>query len=80
MPGGFGRGDLGNWHGLPLAAADFTRVAISYAIGQSAPMVAAGCAVFGWREFTGTGAQAKIFTRLQVRLLRPGDSVSRARP
>jgi glucose uptake protein len=46
---------------LNLAAADFTGVAISYAIGQSAPMVAALWGVFAWREFAGAGAKSKIF-------------------
>jgi glucose uptake protein len=34
-------------------------VAISYAIGQSAPMVAALWGVFVWREFAGAGGKAK---------------------
>ncbi len=44
-----------------LVAANFTGVAISYAIGQSAPMVAALWGVFAWREFAGAGTRAKIF-------------------
>lgn len=44
-----------------LVAANFTGVAISYAIGQSAPMVAALWGVFVWREFAGAGSKAKIF-------------------
>ena len=44
-----------------LVAANFTGVAISYAIGQSAPMVAALWGVFVWREFAGAGGKAKTF-------------------
>jgi glucose uptake protein len=44
-----------------LVAANFTGVAISYAIGQSAPMVAAFWGVFAWREFQGANQQAKTF-------------------
>jgi len=44
-----------------LVAANFTGVAISYAIGQSAPMVAALWGVVAWREFAGAGTKAKIF-------------------
>jgi len=41
-----------------LVAANFTGVAISYAIGQSAPMVAALWGVFAWKEFKGAGGKA----------------------
>jgi glucose uptake protein len=44
-----------------LVAANFTGVAISYAIGQSAPMVAALWGVFVWKEFQGANRQAKAF-------------------
>lgn len=44
-----------------LVAANFTGVAISYAIGQSAPMVAALWGVFAWGEFRGAAAPAKTF-------------------
>lgn len=44
-----------------LVAANFTGVAISYAIGQSAPMVAALWGVFAWKEFAGANAKAKMF-------------------
>jgi glucose uptake protein len=44
-----------------LVAANFTGVAISYAIGQSAPMVAALWGVFAWKEFAGAGSRAKLF-------------------
>jgi glucose uptake protein len=44
-----------------LVAASFTGVAISYAIGQSAPMVAALWGVFAWKEFEGAPGKAKIY-------------------
>src|SRR3979411_3379809 len=44
-----------------LVAANFTGVAISYAIGQSAPMVAALWGVFAWKEFSGSGSKAKVY-------------------
>jgi glucose uptake protein len=47
-----------------LVAANFTGVAISYAIGQSAPMVAALWGVFAWKEFQGANRQAKTFLGL----------------
>ncbi len=47
-----------------LVAANFTGVAISYAIGQSAPMVAALWGVFAWKEFQGAKPQAKTYLAL----------------
>jgi len=44
-----------------LVAAHFTGVAISYAIGQSAPMVAALWGIFVWKEFKGSGSQSKVY-------------------
>ena len=44
-----------------LVAANFTGVAISYAIGQSAPMVAALWGVLAWKEFDGAGTRAKMY-------------------
>jgi glucose uptake protein len=44
-----------------LVAASFTGVAISYAIGQSAPMVAALWGIFAWKEFQGANRQAKTY-------------------
>jgi len=44
-----------------LVAANFTGVAISYAIGQSAPMVAALWGVLAWKEFAGAGSRAKFY-------------------
>jgi glucose uptake protein len=45
-------------------AANFTGVAISYAIGQSAPMVAALWGVLAWKEFAGAGPRAKLYLGL----------------
>ncbi len=45
-----------------LVAANFSGVAISYAIGQSAPMVAALWGVLAWKEFR--GAPRKAYTYL----------------
>lgn len=47
-----------------FVAASFTGVAISYAIGQSAPMVAALWGIFVWKEFAGAGNRAKIYLLL----------------
>jgi len=47
-----------------LVAANFTGVAISYAIGQSAPMVAAVWGVLAWKEFKGADSKAKIYLSL----------------
>jgi glucose uptake protein len=47
-----------------FVAAGFTGVAISYAIGQSAPMVAALWGVFVWKEFAGAGGKAKTYLAL----------------
>ena len=47
-----------------LVAANFTGVAISYAIGQSAPMVAALWGILAWREFQGANRRAKTFLAL----------------
>jgi glucose uptake protein len=47
-----------------LVAARFSGVAISYAIGQSAPMVAALWGVLAWKEFRGANRQAKIYLGL----------------
>ena len=47
-----------------LVAASFTGVAISYAIGQSAPMVAALWGVFVWHEFRGANPRAKTYLLL----------------
>jgi glucose uptake protein len=44
-----------------LVAASFTGVAISYAIGQSAPMVAALWGLLAWKEFAGSGTRAKTY-------------------
>ncbi|MCU1298100.1 MAG: sugar transport family protein [Acidobacteriaceae bacterium] len=47
-----------------LVAANFTGVPISYAIGQSAPMVAALWGVLAWKEFEGAGTRAKLYLAL----------------
>jgi glucose uptake protein len=47
-----------------LVAANFTGVAISYAIGQSAPMVAALWGVLAWKEFEGAGRRAWLYLGL----------------
>ena len=47
-----------------LVAANFTGVAISYAIGQSAPMVAALWGVLAWKEFAGARSRAKLYLTL----------------
>lgn len=44
-----------------LVAASFTGVAISYAIGQSAPMVAALWGILVWKEFEGSASRAKLY-------------------
>jgi glucose uptake protein len=44
-----------------MVAAHLTGVAISYAIGQSAPMVAALWGIFVWKEFAGAGSKAKAY-------------------
>jgi len=44
-----------------LVAANFTGVAISYAIGQSAPMVAALWGVLAWKEFLGADKKAYAY-------------------
>jgi glucose uptake protein len=47
-----------------LVAAQFTGVSISYAIGQSAPMVAALWGIFAWKEFAGANTRAKAYLAL----------------
>jgi glucose uptake protein len=47
-----------------LVAANYTGVAISYAIGQSAPMVAALWGVLVWKEFKGAPAKAYAYLML----------------
>jgi glucose uptake protein len=49
---------------LNLTAGKLTGQAISYAIGQSAPMVAALWGVFAWKEFAGSGPRAKAYLAL----------------
>jgi glucose uptake protein len=47
-----------------LAAGKSTAFAISYAIGQSAPMVAALWGVLAWKEFAGSDSRAKVYLAL----------------
>ncbi len=47
-----------------FVAASFTGVAISYAIGQAAPMVAALWGVFVWKEFAGAPGKARTYLAL----------------
>lgn len=44
-----------------FVAASMVGVAISYAIGQAAPMVAALWGVFVWKEFRGAGGKSKAY-------------------
>src|SRR5438477_2201123 len=45
-------------------AGGFAGVAVSYAIGQSASMIAALWGVLAWKEFKGAGSKAKIYLSL----------------
>ncbi len=47
-----------------FVAASLVGVAISYAIGQAAPMVAAAWGVFVWREFAGADKRTKTYLGL----------------
>ena len=47
-----------------VVAGKSTSFAISYAIGQSAPMVAALWGVLAWKEFAGSGTRAKLYLAL----------------
>lgn len=47
-----------------IVAGKTTSYAISYAIGQSAPMVAALWGVFAWKEFSGSGSRARAYLAL----------------
>jgi len=47
-----------------LVASTQTGVAISYSIGQSAPMVAALWGIFAWKEFAGANTKAKSYLAL----------------
>ena len=50
--------------GLNLIAGRRVGFAIAYAIGQSAPMVAALWGLFVWKEFAGASARAKAYLGL----------------
>jgi glucose uptake protein len=47
-----------------VVAGKSTSFAISYAIGQSAPMVGALWGIFAWKEFAGAGPRAKLYLGL----------------
>jgi glucose uptake protein len=47
-----------------VVAGKATAFAISYAIGQSAPMVGALWGVLAWKEFAGSGPRAKLYLTL----------------
>jgi glucose uptake protein len=47
-----------------LVAASFSGMAISYAIGQTAPMLAALRGMFAWKEFFGANRRAKTYLAL----------------
>jgi glucose uptake protein len=47
-----------------VVAGKSTSYAISYAIGQSAPMVAALWGIFAWKEFASSGSRAKLYLTL----------------
>jgi glucose uptake protein len=47
-----------------LVAASFAGMAISYAIGQTAPMVAALWGIFAWKEFLGANRRATTYLAL----------------
>ncbi|MGA7752394.1 MAG: AcrB/AcrD/AcrF family protein [Candidatus Sulfotelmatobacter sp.] len=47
-----------------VVAGKSTSFAISYAIGQSAPMVGALWGIFAWKEFAGAGSRAKLYLGL----------------
>lgn len=46
---------------LNVVAGKVTSYAIAYAIGQSAPMVAALWGILAWKEFDGCGSRAKVY-------------------
>ena len=47
-----------------LVAGNTTTFAVSYAIGQSAPMVAAAWGLFVWKEFAGSDSRARLYLAL----------------
>ena len=57
------RRDLVHGTVFDLVASTQTGVAISYSIGQSAPMVAALWGIFAWKEFAGANKSAKPISR-----------------
>jgi glucose uptake protein len=55
---------VGTMFNVVAGASPLVGFARSYAIGQSAPMVAAVWGVFVWKEFSGSNARAKMFLGL----------------
>jgi glucose uptake protein len=55
---------VGTMFNVVAGASPLVGFARSYAIGQSAPMVAALWGVFVWKEFAGAGSRAKIYLAL----------------
>jgi glucose uptake protein len=55
---------IGTMCNVVAGASPLVGFALSYAIGQSAPMVGALWGVFAWKEFSGAGPRAKIFLTL----------------
>ena len=47
-----------------VVAGKSTSFAVSYAIGQSAPMVAALWGVLAWKEFAGSGSRSRVYLTL----------------
>ncbi len=47
-----------------VVAGKATTFAVSYAIGQSAPMVGALWGIFAWKEFAGAGPRGKLYLSL----------------
>jgi glucose uptake protein len=55
---------IGTMCNVVAGASPLLSFALSYAIGQSAPMVGALWGVFAWKEFAGAGSKAKVFLTL----------------
>jgi glucose uptake protein GlcU len=56
-----------------FVAASLPGVAISYAIGQAAPMVAAIWGIVVWKEFSGSSARATHLPCVDVHILCAGN-------
>jgi len=62
--GALGGGIWGLGMVFNFVAASLTGVAVSYAIGQSAPMVAAIWGIVAWKEFDGSSIRARVYLAL----------------